>query len=65
MTEGEDDERDADRALLRYLLGIMAALFIGFSFYKQNSTSAGLQNTIFGIFMIVTYVDFCLERKGV
>lgn len=40
----------------RYLLGIMAALFIGFSFYKQNTTSTGLQNTIFAIFMIVTYV---------
>jgi ABC-type multidrug transport system permease subunit len=32
----------------------MSALFIGFSFYKQNSTAAGLQNTIFGIFMLVT-----------
>jgi ABC-type multidrug transport system permease subunit len=32
----------------------MAALFIGFSFYKQNTTEAGMQNTIFGIFMLVT-----------
>jgi len=36
------------------MLGIMSALFIGFSFYKQNNSSAGLQNTIFGIFMLVT-----------
>jgi ATP-binding cassette, subfamily G (WHITE), member 2, PDR len=35
----------------------MAALFIGFSFYKQNSSSTGLQNTIFGIFMLVTYAQ--------
>ena len=40
--------------MTRFLLGIMSALFIGFSFYKQNSTSTGLQNTIFGIFMLVT-----------
>jgi ABC-type multidrug transport system permease subunit len=33
----------------------MSALFIGFSFYKQNTSSTGLQNTIFGIFMLVTY----------
>ena len=35
----------------KFVLGIMAALFIGFSFYKQNTSSTGLQNTIFGIFM--------------
>lgn len=32
----------------------MAALFIGFSFYKQNATQAGLQNTLFAVFMLVT-----------
>lgn len=36
------------------MLGIMSALFVGFSFYKQNDTQAGLQNTLFAIFMIVT-----------
>jgi len=38
------------------LLAIMSSLFVGFSFYKQNSTMAGLQNSVFGIFMLVTYV---------
>jgi ABC-type multidrug transport system permease subunit len=32
----------------------MAALFIGFSFYKQNTTQTGLQNTLFAVFMLVT-----------
>jgi ATP-binding cassette, subfamily G (WHITE), member 2, PDR len=38
----------------KLLLGIMAALFIGFSFYKQNTSSQGLQNMIFSIFMLTT-----------
>ena len=39
---------------IRFLLGIMSALFIGFSFYKQKATSSGLQNSIFAVFMLVT-----------
>ncbi|KAL2429794.1 ABC multidrug transporter MDR1 [Exophiala dermatitidis] len=46
----------------KFLLGIMAALFIGFSFYKQNTTSAGLQNTIFGIFMLVTIFSTLVQQ---
>lgn len=36
----------------KYLLVILSALFIGFTFYKQNSTQTGLQNLIFGVFML-------------
>ncbi|KAI1611046.1 ABC multidrug transporter [Exophiala viscosa] len=46
----------------KFLLGIMSALFIGFSFYKQNSTMAGLQNTIFGIFMLVTIFSTFVQQ---
>ncbi|KIW34417.1 uncharacterized protein PV07_01195 [Cladophialophora immunda] len=46
----------------KFLLGIMSALFIGFSFYKQNSTSTGLQNTIFGIFMLVTIFSSLVQQ---
>ncbi|ETI20753.1 hypothetical protein G647_07095 [Cladophialophora carrionii CBS 160.54] len=46
----------------KFLLGIMSALFIGFSFYKQNSTSTGLQNTIFGIFMLVTIFSTLVQQ---
>lgn len=38
----------------RFLLGIMAALFVGFSFFLQNTSSTGLQNTLFAIFMLLT-----------
>lgn len=36
----------------KYMLGILASLFIGFSFYRQNSSAAGLQNSLFAIFML-------------
>lgn len=32
--------------------GFLSALFIGFSFFLQNSSMTGLQNTIFAIFML-------------
>lgn len=35
-------------------LCIMSALFVGFSFWKQDSSYTGMQNTIFAIFMITT-----------
>ncbi|KIW81857.1 hypothetical protein Z517_04883 [Fonsecaea pedrosoi CBS 271.37] len=46
----------------KFLLGIMSALFIGFSFYKQNTTSTGLQNTIFAIFMLVTIFSSLVQQ---
>ncbi|KIX08400.1 uncharacterized protein Z518_03056 [Rhinocladiella mackenziei CBS 650.93] len=46
----------------KFLLGIMSALFIGFSFYKQNTTMAGLQNTIFGVFMLVTIFSTFVQQ---
>lgn len=38
----------------KLLLGTMSVLFIGFSFYKQNSSQQGLQNIIFSIFMLTS-----------
>ncbi|EXJ78566.1 hypothetical protein A1O1_08967 [Capronia coronata CBS 617.96] len=46
----------------KFLLGIMAALFIGFSFYKQKRTSSGLQNTIFGVFMLVSIFSTLVQQ---
>jgi len=38
----------------KFMLCTMSALFVGFSFYKQNSSQTGMQNTIFAIFMVTT-----------
>lgn len=36
----------------KFQASTMAALFIGFTFFLQNSSATGLQNTIFAIFML-------------
>lgn len=38
----------------KFLLGIASALFIGFSFFLENTSVTGLQNTLFGIFMLTS-----------
>ena len=40
----------------------MAALFIGFSFYKQNSSQQGLQNTIFSVFMLTSIFSTLVQQ---
>ena len=42
----------------------MSALFIGFSFYIQNSSQTGLQNTIFGIFMLTTIFSTLVQQAS-
>ncbi|RVX67830.1 hypothetical protein B0A52_07758 [Exophiala mesophila] len=46
----------------KFLLGIMAALFVGFSFFLQNSSSTGLQNTLFAIFMLLTIFSTLVQQ---
>ncbi|KAG5293787.1 ABC transporter [Histoplasma capsulatum G186AR] len=46
----------------KFLLGFMSAVFIGFSFYKQNSSSSGLQNTLFSIFMLTTIFTSLVQQ---
>ena len=48
----------------KYLLVILSALFIGFTFYKQNSTQTGLQNLIFGVFMLAATFATITQQVG-
>jgi ATP-binding cassette, subfamily G (WHITE), member 2, PDR len=48
----------------KFSLGVMSALFIGFSFYKQNSTATGLQNTLFSIFMLTSIFSTLVQQVG-
>ncbi len=46
----------------KFMLGIASALFIGFSFYLQNSSSTGLQNTLFAIFMLTSIFSTLVQQ---
>lgn len=38
----------------KLMLATMSALFVGFSFYNQDDSQAGMQGSIFAIFMVTT-----------
>jgi hypothetical protein len=40
----------------------MSALFIGFSFYRENSSSTGMQNTLFGVFLLTTIFSTLVQQ---
>jgi ATP-binding cassette subfamily G (WHITE) protein 2 (PDR) len=46
----------------KIMLCTMSALFVGFSFYKQNSSSTGLQNSLFAIFMMLTTFSTLVQQ---
>lgn len=46
----------------KIFLCVMSALFIGFSLYNMPNTQAGLQNQMFGIFMLLTIFGQLLQQ---
>jgi ATP-binding cassette, subfamily G (WHITE), member 2, PDR len=46
----------------KFVLGIASALFIGFSFFLQNNSSTGLQNTLFSIFMLTAIFSTIVQQ---
>ncbi|KAL4735384.1 ABC-2 type transporter-domain-containing protein [Aspergillus similis] len=46
--------RQPDYILTKYSLGVLSGLFIGFSFWKADSTQQGFQNALFSIFLLCT-----------
>ncbi|PYH96381.1 hypothetical protein BO71DRAFT_471956 [Aspergillus ellipticus CBS 707.79] len=44
--------RQPEYVFAKFALGIMAGLFIGFSFYKANNTQQGFQNALFSVFLL-------------
>jgi ATP-binding cassette, subfamily G (WHITE), member 2, PDR len=46
----------------KFMLALASALFIGFSFYIQNSSSTGLQNTLFAIFMLTSIFSTLVQQ---
>lgn len=46
----------------KLLLGVMSALFIGFSFFHANASQQGLQDVVFSIFMITTIFTSLVQQ---
>ncbi|KAI5290263.1 GTPase-activating protein [Ascosphaera aggregata] len=46
----------------KFVLSVLSALFIGFSFYKQNSSIAGMQNVLFAVFMLTTTIISLIQQ---
>jgi ABC-type multidrug transport system permease subunit len=46
----------------KFALGTAAGLFIGFSFYRPESSQAGMQTVIFSIFMITTIFSTLVQQ---
>ena len=40
----------------------MSGLFIGFSFYKQNSSQQGLQNIVYSVFMLTAIFSTLVQQ---
>ncbi|KAG9564768.1 putative ABC multidrug transporter, partial [Aureobasidium melanogenum] len=48
--------------LAKWTLGTAAGLFIGFSFYKSNNSTQGMQNVIFSAFMVCTIFSSLVQQ---
>ncbi|KAF7552783.1 hypothetical protein G7Z17_g4087 [Cylindrodendrum hubeiense] len=46
----------------KFMLGVAAGLFIGFSFYNAASTQAGMQNVIFSVFLLTTIFSTIVQQ---
>jgi len=46
----------------KFMLGIVSALFIGFSFFKSNSSQQGVQNLIFSVFMLTAIFSSLVQQ---
>ena len=48
--------------MAKFILGIAAGLFIGFTFFNANSSLAGLQNVQFSVFMVTTIFTTLVQQ---
>ncbi|KAF5011460.1 hypothetical protein FDECE_2425 [Fusarium decemcellulare] len=46
----------------KLMLGTIAGLFVGFSFWKADATFAGMQNILFSVFMIITVFSTIVQQ---
>ncbi|OCK82353.1 ABC-transporter [Lepidopterella palustris CBS 459.81] len=48
----------------KILLGVLSALFIGFSFFKSDDSLQGMQNVIFSIFMLTSILSSLVQQAS-
>ncbi|KAF4947363.1 hypothetical protein FSARC_13984 [Fusarium sarcochroum] len=48
--------------LSKLMLGTIAGLFVGFSFWQADATFAGMQNILFSVFMIITVFSTLVQQ---
>lgn len=46
----------------KFMLGIVAGLFIGFSFFQASTSQAGMQNVIFSVFLLTTIFTTLVQQ---
>ncbi|KAK7409614.1 hypothetical protein QQX98_008209 [Neonectria punicea] len=46
----------------KFMLGVVAGLFIGFSFFDASATQAGMQNVIFSVFLLTTIFSTLVQQ---
>ncbi|KAF4987866.1 hypothetical protein FDECE_15275 [Fusarium decemcellulare] len=46
----------------KFMLGIAAGLFIGFSFFQASNSQAGMQNVIFSVFLLTTIFSTLVQQ---
>lgn len=46
----------------KFMLGVAAGVFIGFTFWDANASQAGMQNVIFAVFMLTTIFSTIVQQ---
>ena len=46
----------------KFILSMIAGLFIGFSFFQSNDSLAGMQNVLFAVFMVITIFSTVVQQ---
>jgi len=54
--------RMPEYVMAKWMLGLVSALFIGFSFFHSDNSTQGIQNIIFSAFMIVTIFSSLVQQ---
>jgi ATP-binding cassette, subfamily G (WHITE), member 2, PDR len=54
--------RDPQYIFAKLLLGIASSLFIGFSFFKPNSSTQGFQDVLFSTFMMTSIFSTLVQQ---
>jgi len=54
--------RMPDYILGKWALGLLAGLFIGFTFFGANSSQAGMSNVVYAIFMLTTIFSTLVQQ---